>query len=144
MARVARRPVPQVTSLTAPWWEAATRKKLAVQFCQNCDTYLHPPEPICPHCHQSNLSLREVSGRGRVLSATTMSQPRVQGFEDYAPFTCIAVEMEEQVGLVVLTNFVGDEGPEPEPEVGTPVEVTFETIADGVALPQFRRAPGSP
>ena len=133
-----RRPVPRPTPLTEPWWAAAAQGRLVIQHCPRCATYLHPPEPICPRCHGSDLVFRDVSGRGRIYAFTTMTQPRVEGFEDALPLSCIAVELEEQPGLCVLTNLVGAPG---EPVVGADVEVTFEPIGDGVVLPQFRLTP---
>ena len=65
-----------------------------------------------------------------------MRQARVIGFEDMIPYACMAVEIDEQPGLLVVGNLV-----EADPEsvrVGMRVEVRFEPIGeDGMMLPQF-------
>jgi hypothetical protein len=63
-----------------------------------------------------------------------MYEPRVVGFEKWVPFTCVAVELEEQDGLLVLANLLDAEPGDDVDEV----EVVFESIGDGVVLPQFR------
>jgi uncharacterized OB-fold protein len=120
--------------MTAPYWDAAKQGVLAIQYCPACALYQHPPDAACPSCHSTALEFRPVSGRGRVFVTSTMYQPRVVGFEDSVPFTCVAVELEEQPELLVLTNLV-DAGPD---EPVDEVEVTFEPIGDGFSLPQFR------
>jgi uncharacterized OB-fold protein len=137
-ARV-QRPMPVPNETTAPFWEAARHRILALQRCSGCSRLHHPPLLYCPECHSNTFEWTEVSGKGTVWSYTIMRQARVVGFEDMIPYACMAVEIDEQPGVLVLGNLV-----EADPEsvrVGMRVEVRFEPIGDdGMLLPQFAPA----
>jgi uncharacterized OB-fold protein len=65
-----------------------------------------------------------------------MTEPLVPGFETALPLAVIAVELNEQEGLVVVSNLVGFNGADV--EIGSRVQVTFEELPDGGGtLPQF-------
>ena len=136
----AKRPIPAPTSLTEPFWAAARERRLAIQRCEQCGRFHHPPQPMCPDCHANSLSFETVSGRGTVYEYTIMRDARVQGFSESIPYACVAVELAEQPGLLVVGNLVGA-SPE-DARVGLRVEVTFEEIGEGFVLPQFRPAGG--
>jgi uncharacterized OB-fold protein len=69
-----------------------------------------------------------------------MHDELVPGFESAVPLTVIAVELDEQVELVVVANLL--EAKDPQARIGDPVEVTFEDLPDGGSLPQFRPCNG--
>ncbi|HZS13265.1 MAG TPA: OB-fold domain-containing protein [Candidatus Dormibacteraeota bacterium] len=133
------RPQPVPNEMTAPFWDAARQGVLALQRCTGCSRFHHPPLPYCPECHANSFEYAPVSGRGTVWSYTIMRQARVVGFEDMIPYAAMAVEIDEQPGLLVVGNLV-----EADPEsvhVGMRVEVRFEPIGDeGMMLPQFAPA----
>lgn len=131
-----QRPEPQVTPLTAPFWEATRHGLLSLQCCTGCGRFHHPPVPLCPECHSSGFEQRPVSGRGTVYQYTVMRQARVLGFEDLVPYACLVVEIDEQPGVFVIGNLVeADAG---DARVGMRVEVRFEPYTDdGLQLPQF-------
>jgi uncharacterized OB-fold protein len=131
-----QRPQPELTPLTAPFWEATRMDRLALQRCTGCGRFHHPPLPLCPECHSSSFEYRPVSGRGTVYEYTVMRQARVVGFEDLVPYACLVVEIDEQPGVFVIGNLVG--APADSARVGMRVEVRFEPYgADGTQLPQF-------
>lgn len=72
---------------------------------------------------------------GSIYEFTVIRDSRIAGFEDATPFVCVAVELDEQNGLLVLTNLVNCDWTEA--SVGRRVEVTFEQIRGGFVLPQF-------
>jgi uncharacterized OB-fold protein len=133
-----KRPAPAPTALSEPFWEAARNGRLAIQRCRSCHRYSHPPGPVCPRCQGADLGWDEVSGRGTIHQCTVMHQPLVRGFEAAVPYACVAVELEEQPGLLVVANLLG--APPTAAKVGLAVEVEFEEIAGGFRLPQFRLA----
>jgi len=128
------RPLPQPDPETAFFWEAAKRGELHILRCRDCGTYIHLPRPACRTCGSVDLAPEPVSGRGVVHSYTVTHFP-LPGFEP--PFAVVLVELEEQPGLRLVSNLV-DVTPE-EVEIGMPVEVTFERVADDVALPLFKK-----
>ena len=136
------RPKPALDPLSRPFWEAAAQGALAIQRCEECGHYQHPPRPLCEQCASSEHGFATVSGRGRVYSYTVNHQRNVAGFEDAVPYVNLIVELEEQPRLFVLGDL-----PAGEAEwvaIDVPVEVMFAPLenAEGerIALPQFRPA----
>ena len=136
MLSKAKRPIPVPTKWTQPFWDAAKNKQLGIQRCAQCGHYNHPPLPMCAQCYSDDLKCEPVSGRGVIYQWVIMRQARVAGFEEAIPFACIAVELEEQPGLVVMANLL--DAPPEAAKVGLPVEVTFEEMDGKFLLPQFR------
>lgn len=79
-----------------------------------------------------------VSGKGTVYSATLMtSGARHAYFEAAQPYVVGVVELDEQEGLLMYSNFPGARLDEL--TVGAPVEVFFQRVwPDDLSLPQFR------
>jgi uncharacterized protein len=135
-----QRPQPELTSLSAPFWEGAGQGRLVLQRCSACARFHHPPVPLCPECHCSEFEATPVSGRGRVSHFTVMRQARVVGFEDLVPYACLVVEIDEQPGVHVVGNLV--DAPADAAHVGMRVEVRFEPFGDeGMQLPHFAPLP---
>ncbi|MGF7234233.1 MAG: Zn-ribbon domain-containing OB-fold protein [Frankia sp.] len=137
------------TELTSGFWEAASRHELAIQRCRACGRWFHPPVPLCSRCHSEKLGFDPVSGLGTIYASTSTTESLVPGFEEHLPLVVVAVELDEQEGLVVVSNLVGGNGPDvpingPDLSIGARVEVTFEQLPDGGGvLPQFRARPGA-
>jgi uncharacterized OB-fold protein len=129
------RALPAVTDLTRPFWEAANAGRLAIQRCQACGYYNHPPKPLCDRCQSGDLRFEDVSGEGVVWSFTVMHQRSIAGFQDVVPYVTALVELVEQKHLLLVTNLPGIEARDV--EVGMPVRVTFQRLTDEIALPQF-------
>lgn len=137
-----RRPRPVPTALTNGFWEAAARRELSIQRCRRCARRFHPPVPVCSRCHSEELGFEPVSGLGTISAYTVMTEALVPGFEPGVPLVVIAVELDEQDGLVVVSNLVGSAGTDV--PIGARVEVTFEELPDeGGVLPQFRLRDGA-
>ncbi|HEX5368714.1 MAG TPA: OB-fold domain-containing protein [Dehalococcoidia bacterium] len=133
------RALPQVNDLTRPFWEAANQGRLAIQRCGDCGYYNHPPKPLCDRCLSDGLSFEDVSGLGKVWTYTVMHQKSVAGFEESVPYVTALVELDEQPLLLLTTNLPGIEASDV--RIGTRVQVSFQRLGDGIALPQFVAAP---
>lgn len=137
-----RRPRPVPTALTSGFWEAAARHELAIQRCRTCGRRFHPPVPVCSRCHSEELGFDPVSGLGTIYAYTVMTEALVPGFEAGLPVVVVAVELDEQEGLVVVSNLAGGDGSDA--AIGARVEVAFEQLPDGGGvLPQFRVRDGA-
>lgn len=130
------KPLPLADENTAEYWEAAREERLAVQYCTRCTRYLHLPVDSCPTCDNSDLTFRTVSGRGTLYSYTVMHDAPAPGFANHLPYVVAVVELDEQAGLLVTTNLV-DADPA-DVHIGMPLEATFEELAPGDVVPQFR------
>ncbi len=138
------RPRPVLDALSRAYWESAGRGELAIQRCEQCAHYQHPPRPLCERCTSAQFGYPAVSGRGRVYSFTTNHQRNVAGFEDAVPYVNLIVELEEQPQLYLLSDLPAGEADWV--AIGVPVEAVFESFEDAegeaIALPQFRPAGG--
>ena len=128
------RPLPQPDPETAFFWEGARQGQLLILRCGACGLYIHPPRSSCRRCGSAEIHPAPVSGRGAVHTFT-VTRRALPGFDP--PFAVVLVELEEQPGLRLVSNLL-DVAPE-RIEIGLPVEVAFEPVADDVTLPLFRR-----
>jgi len=95
---------PAVDDMSRPFWEAAARGKLAVQKCDSCAGYLHPPRAGCPQCGSADLAFAEVSGRGIVHSISRTEQAFLPAEVRKSPYYVMIVELEEQPGLYLVSD----------------------------------------
>ncbi len=133
------RALPAVTELTRPFWEAANDGRLAIQRCQACGYYNHPPKPLCDRCQSGDLKFEDVGGDGTVGSFTVMHRKSIAGFHDSVPYVTALVELDEQKHLLLVTNLPGVNAAGV--KIGMRVRVSFQRLSDEIALPQFMAAP---
>ena len=132
----AQRFAPEPTELSAPFWEATRTRTYLLQWCDACSAPIYYPRYACPSCSGTGLSWRSASGRGVVHSYSVVHVPPAPWLAERLPYIVGLVDLEE--GVRVLTNIVDcDPGTL---RVDLPVEVTWEDLPDGRALPLFRPA----
>jgi hypothetical protein len=51
-----------------PFFEAATKGKLLVKFCNDCGQYHHYPRALCPFCFSDKTEWKEATGAGTIYS----------------------------------------------------------------------------
>jgi uncharacterized OB-fold protein len=132
------KPLPRVTELNAPYFEAARRGALRIQQCRSCRQYVFYPRAWCPVCRDTGLDWVDVSGRGLVVTFSTVRQAPSPAFAADLPYVLAVIELAE--GPQMMANIVGMA-----PElvhVGLPVRVVFEQRGD-VWIPQFEPDGGS-
>src|SRR5260370_42298478 len=78
--------------------------ELRIAHCQGGGWGLHPPLPMCPHCHGRDVEPEAVSGRGTVWSFTVNRYQWTPSLEP--PYVLAEVELDEQPGLRLLTSIV--------------------------------------
>jgi uncharacterized OB-fold protein len=134
-------PIPVPDDITAPFWTAAAREGvLKIQRCADCGAYQQPPGAACGQCASADLAFEEVSGRGTVYAYTeTHSGARHPAFAAKVPYLVGLVELAEQPGLLMHTNFPG--ATLEMLRTGVPVTVEFERLTDEISIPQFRLTP---
>ena len=132
-------PIPVADQASACFWEGARAGKLLLQRCAECQQLQFPPDSTCESCSSTSLVLEEVSGRGTVHSySLTVSGARHPYFRGITPYLIGHVELAEQPGLLMCSNFPG--AAFEDIYVGAPVVVEFQTIAPQAVIPQFRLA----
>lgn len=129
------RPIPGADHVTDPFWHAAADGRLLVQRCMNCGTAQHYPRAMCREC-AGETQWELCSGHGTVYTFSIVRQNRTPPFDALVPYVVAMIDLEE--GARMMGN-VTDCDPDAV-RIGMPVEVWFETLGAGRALPQWRPA----
>ena len=130
------KPLPTVTALTQPFWEAARAGYLSVQRCRTCGMLRFPPSRACDACGSAALEWVPVSGRGTVWSACEFHQVYFKGFAEDLPNNVVLVTLEE--GPQLYSNLLDVQFDDI--KSGMAVEAVFEPVTDTVTLVKFKPA----
>jgi len=131
------KPLPQVTPLTQTFWEETARRRLVIQRCQACGSFVWCPRPHCGECGDERLEWTPVSGRGSVYSFTVIREAAgrgTKGFDKDIPYVVAWIDLDE--GPRLVSNVV--QCPVEKVAIGMAVEVVFEEAGPGIFLPKFR------
>lgn len=125
--------LPSPSADTAPYWEAARAGRFLLRYCAGCGRWRHPRESAC--CAGADLRWREASGRGTLLSFTTVRRALNPALAAQIPYTITLVRTVE--GPHLLTSLPGDGHAL---HVGAPMRITYDPITDDITLPRFAPA----
>ncbi len=128
-------PVPD--EMSAPYWAAAAEHRLMLPRCSQCGMFSMPPDITCPNCKtlEPRFAYEPVSGRGTVRTWTVVRRSFLTGFD--LPFLVVDVQLDVHPDVRLIGQLL--DGPETPIKLGDAVEVDFEDIAAGVAVPAFRK-----
>ena len=129
---ISTQPLPVPTNFSRPFWEAARRQKLIIQFCPNSGKYQHYPRPVSIYTGKRNIEWREVAGKGFVYALTTTRRgpPAFRGQE---PYIVTTVELDERVRLLTqIINCDADKA-----RVGMRVRLRWRVLSDEFSFPVF-------
>lgn len=118
---------------SAPFFEAAARGELQLQYCATCQKFMWPVKYRCVHCFAADVTWRVASGHAVLYSLTVVHQT-YPGFEQ--PYVVATVETRE--GVRFNTGLVGDDI-ESTP-IGAELVVDFDGTGLPFPIPRFRRA----
>ena len=130
------KPQPRVTELTRPFWEGANAGQFLIQRCRQpgCGKAVFYPRVCCPHCQHAELTWEAASGRGTVVSHTTIRRTHHDGFNGDAPYVFAAIALAE--GPLVYAQLPGAalDGS----LMGAAVTVAFQRHGPGRTMPIFQ------
>lgn len=133
------RPLPQLEGLTKEFYDFCAQGELRFQRCSSCGEWRHVPREMCAECSSFDWTWERSSGRGTLFSWTVVERALHPDFEEETPYAVVVIEMDE--GVRVISRML-DTAPDAL-QIDMPVEVVFDKVADGVALPKFRPVPVS-
>lgn len=116
---------PRVTKFTAQFWDALGQGRFLVTRCKACDRASFPPQAHCKSCLGRDIEWLELSGRGRLYSATRVHAGPAR-FATELPYSVGIVDLDDGVRLV--TRLLGDAGPE---HLDQPVQLVVTRYRDG-------------
>lgn len=126
------KPLPKITPLNKPFWDAARERRLVVQTCRACGDAHFPPSPVCPACLSDTQEWKDAAGTGTLESWVAFHRAYWDGFRDHLPYDVCLVRLTE--GPLLVSNLVGDTA---KAKLGAPVRVVFDPVTDTVTLPKF-------
>jgi len=130
------RPLPQPTPETQHFWDGCRQGELRLQRCCDCGHSYFPPRPFCPACASRSVEVYVASGKASLYSYVINHRPRKEfGTE---PHSIAVVTLAE--GPRMMTNIVGCPQTPEALQLDMPLEVTFLTANDQIALPLFQPA----
>src|SRR6188472_1877921 len=98
------RPLPQLTPMNEWFWTSGADGRLRVQQCDDCQTLVHPPVPVCPACRSRAWTPSVVSGRGTVIAFTVNRHQWLPDFEP--PYAIAIVSLAEDPTVHLTTNVI--------------------------------------
>ena len=99
------KPLPQPTTISAPYWEGLKHHEVHIQQCEDHGHWLFFPRTHCPTCGSRRLAWRRVSGEGTLYTYTVARVPTLPEFSDEMPQLLAVVELDE--GVHINTTLVG-------------------------------------
>jgi uncharacterized protein len=129
----ARRPLPTLYEWNRPFFEGGTEGKLMLQRCQRCRYLIYYPRMLCPRCFSTDYAWEQLSGQGTVYSFSIVWRPNHPAFDAQVPILLVVVDLTEGPQMVAtLVDCAADRV-----HIGMNVSVVFDTVTDGIALPNF-------
>jgi uncharacterized protein len=127
-------PLPQPSSVSAPYWDAARLGRLVYQRCTRCGTVPRLPAGLCAHCGSHALEWTTSSGRGRLYSWTVVWRPQHPSF--HVPYVPAVVAMKEESMAEewwLMTAVVGCRLDDL--RVDMPLQIAFHDAGGDIRLP---------
>ena len=128
------KPIPRPFTTTRPFWDGLNERKVQIQRCDGCDSWVFYPRTRCPSCLSDLLIWREVSGQGVLYTYTLARQPTAPHFADETPQQLAVVELDEGVRMTsTLVNV--------EPSdivIGMRLQPYFDQVTDDVTLLRYQ------
>ena len=121
--------IPYGDPFNIPYWEAAKRHQLSMQYCRDCNSYQYYGRPFCLNCDGTDLGWKPVSGKGSVYSMTRVHM-RFDAQRE-PPFVVALVDLVE--GPRILTNITDDDV-----AIGDSVTVHWQERDDAPPLAVFK------
>lgn len=119
---------------SAPFFAAAREGRLAVRICDHCSNGIFPPTVHCPSCGSFDTPWRDVRGSGSLYSWTTVTHAVHPGYP--VPYTIVVVQLDDVTRVKMPGMLPGA----PALEADMAMAAWFETLADGVVIPQWKPA----
>ena len=136
MSELPFRLLPRVGPENEHFWTGGAAGELRILHCAACDSWVHPPQPICPACLSEPLEPRATPGRAVLHTFTVNHHPWIPGFDP--PYIIAIVALEEDPSVRLTTNLVNCEAADV--SIGMALRVVFEARDEGIFLPLFEPA----
>jgi uncharacterized OB-fold protein len=124
----------QVPFTIEQFYKFLAEGKLMAAKCQKCGKIHLPPRPMCDNCYGQDFVWMEVSGKGKLLTYTTI-HVAPQQFQSLVPYTVGIVELENGLKLPGMISGI----PQDAVKIGMELKVEFKACDVGQTWPQWQR-----
>lgn len=129
--------IPVPDALGKPFWDAVNQRRLVLQHCTSCNRLQYPPQQACQVCNSpANLGWKEVQGKGHIAAHIVIEDGRLNRRMPDQPYNMAMVTLDEDPRVNFYSNLPGT--PPYQVPVGAAVEVTFEEVAPGQLIHEWR------
>ena len=126
-------------SLTAPFWQAARKRRLVMQRCAGCGELRWPPKPVCPTCLRTAAieDWQDIAPIGEIWSFIVYHRAFHPSFADKLPYNVAYIKLD--AGPMFISNVVDTN----ELSIGRKVQACFDAVTPEVTLIRFQLLPSS-
>ena len=129
--------IPVPDELSQSFWDAVNEQRLVLQNCTACDKLQYPPQAACQACDSADgLEWKEVEGKGHIATYIVIEDGRLNRRMPDQPYNLALVTLDQDPTVNFYANLPGV--PAYQVPVGAAVEVTFEEVAPGQLLHEWR------
>ena len=129
--------IPVPDELSQPFWDGVNERRLVLQNCTACNKLQYPPQASCQVCGSSEgLEWQEVEGKGHIATYITIEDGRLNRRMPDQPYNLALVTLDQDPTVNFYSNLPGV--PAYEVPVGAAVELTFEEVAPGQLIHEWR------
>ena len=129
--------IPVADALSQPFWDAVNERRLVLQHCAACDRLQYPPQQTCQACGSAaGLAWKEVAGKGHIAASIVIEDGRLNRRMQDQPYNLAMVTLDADKRVNFYSNLPGT--PSYQAPVGAAVEVTFEEVAPGQLIHEWR------
>ena len=128
------KPIPRPSPTTRPFWDGLNERKVQIQRCDGCDSWVFYPRTRCPSCLSDLLVWREVSGQGVLYTYTLARQPTAPHFADETPQQLAVVELDEGVRM---TSTLVNVDPS-DIVIGMRLRPYFDQVSEAITLLRYQ------
>ncbi|MEQ8859619.1 MAG: OB-fold domain-containing protein [Pseudomonadales bacterium] len=130
------KPLPLPTPVTRPFWDGLRERRISIQRCADCGSWVFYPRSRCHRCLSDRLAWHDVSGAATLYTFTIARQPTSPHFVDDVPQRLAVVELDEGVRMTsTLVNVADDDI-----RIGMRLKPVFDAVSDSVTMLRFEPA----
>ncbi len=118
------------TPNSQPFWDALRERRIHLQRCQACGSWVHFPRPRCPRCLSDDLAWQDAATAGSVFTYSVARQPTNAAFNSAGELVIAMVELDG--GPRLTTNIIHIDPSDV--TVGMRVKAVFESNGDDTLL----------
>ena len=128
-------PRPTPVMYEAEFWNSCATQNLRFQACSDCGQLRHPPTPICPQCHSTNVSWIDAPKEAEIFSFTVVHHASHPAVEEKLPYVVGILTFEGLDGVRLVSNVT--DIPTDQVHIGMKVKLWWDDIGEGVYVPRF-------